>query len=67
MANSWIIAAAYIGFDLVLAGPEGYEPTQEVLEKLKAENLTPRHTFITQSKLQNKLISSIQMFGFLWG
>ena len=45
MANSWIIAAAYIGFDLVLAGPAGYEPTQEVLEKLKAENLTPRHTF----------------------
>lgn len=45
MANSWIIAAAHIGFDLLLAGPEGYEPTQEVLEKLKAENLTPRHTF----------------------
>ena len=45
MANSWIIAAAHIGFDLVLAGPEGYEPSQEVLEKLKAEKLTPRHTF----------------------
>ena len=45
MANSWIIAAAHIGFDLVLAGPEGYEPTQEVLEKLEADNLTPRHTF----------------------
>lgn len=45
MANSWIIAAAHIGFDLVLAGPKGYEPTNEVLEKLKAENLTPRHTF----------------------
>ena len=39
MANSWIIAAAYIGFDLVLAGPDGYKPTQEVLET-KAENLT---------------------------
>lgn len=45
MANSWIIAAAHIGFDLVLAGPKGYEPTTQVLEKLKAENLTPRHTF----------------------
>ena len=67
MANSWIIAAAYIGFDLVLAGPEGYEPTQEVLEKLKAENLTPRHTF-TNNPIQaaDKSISSIQMFGFLW-
>lgn len=47
MANSWIIAAAYIGFDLVLAGPKGYEPTNEVLEKLEAENLVPRHIFTT--------------------
>lgn len=45
MANSWIIAAAHIGFDLVLAGPKGYEPTTQVLEKLKVEKLTPRHTF----------------------
>ena len=47
MANSWIIAAAYIGFDLVLSGPKGYEPTDQVLEKLKTENLVPRHTFTT--------------------
>lgn len=47
MANSWIIAAAHIGFDLVLSGPEGYEPTTQVLEKLKAANLSPRHTFTT--------------------
>ena len=47
MANSWIIAAAYIGFDLVLAGPRGYEPTNEVLEKLETENLVPRHIFTT--------------------
>ena len=47
MANSWIIAAAYIGFDLVLAGPKDYEPTNEVLEKLEAENLVPRHIFTT--------------------
>ena len=47
MANSWIIAAAYIGFDLVLAGPKGYEPSDQVLEKLKIENLVPRHTFTT--------------------
>ena len=39
MANSWIIAATYIGFDLVLAGPKGYEPTDQVLEKLKTENI----------------------------
>ena len=68
MSNSWIIAAAYIGFDLVLAGPEGYEPTQEVLEKLKAENLAPRHTFTNNHNpsCRTMLISSIQMFGFLW-
>ena len=47
MANSWIIAAAYIGFDLVLAGPKDYEPTNEVLEKLEAENIVPRHIFTT--------------------
>lgn len=45
MANSWIIAAAYLGFDLVLAGPEAYQPQQSVLDKLTAEGLSPRHQF----------------------
>ncbi len=45
MANSWIIAAAYLGFDLVLAGPEAYQPQKSVLDKLTAEGLSPRHQF----------------------
>ncbi|MFP4158198.1 MAG: ornithine carbamoyltransferase [Desulfobacterales bacterium] len=31
MANSWINAAAVLGFELVLACPEGYVPDEEVL------------------------------------
>ncbi len=31
MANSWIQAAAVIGFELTLACPEGYEPNNEIL------------------------------------
>lgn len=45
MANSWILAAAYLGFDLVLAGPEAYQPEKSVLEKLASEGLSPRHQF----------------------
>lgn len=32
MANSWINAAAVLGFELVLACPEGYIPDKEVLD-----------------------------------
>ena len=35
MAHSWINAAAYFPFELVLACPEGYEPKREILEKAK--------------------------------
>lgn len=31
MANSWIQAAAVVGFELILACPEGYEPDSEIL------------------------------------
>jgi ornithine carbamoyltransferase len=31
MANSWIQAAAVVGFELTLACPEGYEPDSEIL------------------------------------
>ncbi|MBI5642982.1 MAG: ornithine carbamoyltransferase [Deltaproteobacteria bacterium] len=36
MANSWIEAAAVLGFELKLACPKGYWPSKEFLEKLKA-------------------------------
>jgi ornithine carbamoyltransferase len=32
VAHSWIEAASFLGFELVLACPEGYEPNAEVLE-----------------------------------
>jgi ornithine carbamoyltransferase len=39
VANSWINAAKVLGFDLVLACPEGYEPPSGLLENAK-DNIT---------------------------
>jgi ornithine carbamoyltransferase len=36
MANSWIEAAAVLGFELRLACPEGYEPNRDIFERAKA-------------------------------
>jgi len=44
MANSWLDAAALLGFELRLACPEGYEPDHEVYER--ARKLT--RTLITE-------------------
>ena len=35
MANSWLNAAALLGFELRLACPEGYEPDRDIFEKAK--------------------------------
>jgi ornithine carbamoyltransferase len=35
VANSWLHAAAVLGFELRLACPEGYEPAREVFERAK--------------------------------
>ncbi|MFQ5586364.1 MAG: ornithine carbamoyltransferase [Thermodesulfobacteriota bacterium] len=37
MANSWIEAAARLGFDLRLACPDGYHPDSWILEKARGE------------------------------
>jgi len=37
MANSWVQAAARLGFELVLACPEGYDPDGDVLKEARAE------------------------------
>ena len=37
MANSWIEAAAVLGFELRLACPEGYEPNRAIFDRAKAE------------------------------
>jgi ornithine carbamoyltransferase len=36
MANSWLNAAALLGFELRLACPEGFEPNHEIFEQAKA-------------------------------
>jgi ornithine carbamoyltransferase len=41
MANSWIQAAAKIGFELILACPEGYEPDAGILAKSLSEATRP--------------------------
>jgi len=41
MANSWIQAAAKIGFELTLACPEGYSPNAEILAKSRSEASKP--------------------------
>jgi ornithine carbamoyltransferase len=37
MANSWINAAYRLGFELVLACPEGYDPDRAILERARRE------------------------------
>ncbi|MEW6219139.1 MAG: ornithine carbamoyltransferase [Thermodesulfobacteriota bacterium] len=41
MANSWIQAAARLGFALTLACPEGYDPSPQVLAAAQAEARRP--------------------------
>ena len=41
MANAWLDAAAVLGFELVLACPEGYEPDRAIFERAqRATNVT---------------------------
>lgn len=41
MAHSWIQAASIIGFELVLACPEGYDPNAEILETAQNQGVKP--------------------------
>ena len=45
MANSWILTAALLGFEITLAGPEGYEPGQAVIDALKENSLPVNFTY----------------------
>jgi ornithine carbamoyltransferase len=38
MANSWVQAAARLGFELVLACPQGYDPRKDVLQEAQQES-----------------------------
>lgn len=41
MANSWIEAASRIGFELILACPEGYDPDPDILSAARKEAVKP--------------------------
>jgi len=41
VAHSWIQAASRLGFPLVLACPEGYEPNKEILSRAQTESTAP--------------------------
>ncbi len=41
MANSWIQAAARLGFELILACPEGYDPDEAILESARSQASRP--------------------------
>jgi ornithine carbamoyltransferase len=45
MANSWILGAELFGMKVSLAGPEGYEPGDEIRSLLKKEGLDARFEF----------------------
>lgn len=41
VANSWIQAAEILGFELILACPEGYDPNPEILQKGRSNGAKP--------------------------
>jgi len=45
IANSWILGAAMFGMELVLAGPEGYEPGDKIKQVLADSGYAPTYTF----------------------
>jgi ornithine carbamoyltransferase len=50
MANSWILSAALFGMEIVVSGPEGFEPKQAVVEKLKADRLPVNFIYTTDPR-----------------
>lgn len=49
IANSWILGAAMFGMELVLAGPEGYEPGEEIKATLAESGHAPTWSFTTDA------------------
>lgn len=45
IANSWILGAALFGMELVLAGPEGYEPGDDIKQVLAESGYAPTWSF----------------------
>jgi ornithine carbamoyltransferase len=54
MANSWIHTAAMFGMEIVLAGPEGFEPGEAIDKALQADGLALDYTFTTDPEAAAK-------------
>jgi len=54
IANSWILGAAMFGMELVLAGPEGYEPGEEIKATLAESGHAPTWSFTTDPEAAAK-------------
>ena len=54
MANSWIMSAAMFGMEIVLAGPEGFEPEKVIDDALLADGLELNYTFTTDAEAAAK-------------
>lgn len=54
IANSWILGAALFGMKLVLAGPEGYEPGDEIKKVLAESGHAPTWSFTTDAEAAAK-------------
>jgi len=50
MANSWILGGALFGMDIVLAGPKGFEPGEEINAELDKCGLPTNYTFTNDAK-----------------
>jgi len=50
MANSWILSAARFGMEIALAGPEGFEPGDEVRVALEETGLPVNYHFTHDAK-----------------
>ncbi len=54
IANSWILGAAMFGMELALAGPEGYEPGEEIRNVLAQSGYAPTWSFTTDATVAAK-------------
>lgn len=45
MANSWILAGAIFGMEILLCGPENFRPSQDIEHLLNDSHLSPTWTF----------------------
>lgn len=54
IANSWILGAAMFGMELVLAGPDGYAPGEDIKKTLAESGYAPTWSFTTDPEAAAK-------------